>query len=165
MENCLKGEEAVRANHQQQAETSTADSLPTFNTGAVYRQSSSYDLKTLFNINSAQVTKATEVKKKLKNGKLDSYISLDCQTQPDPSVWLSAARVLIQVLFIISSSRLSCCFLSSADEADRHCWRPQVHHRVEFRNSRSSARFLSRCDKYERKQRLEPKKIIHWLNK
>lgn len=100
----------------------------------------------------------------MKNGKLDSSISLDCQIKPDPSVWLSAARVLIQVVFIISSSRLSCCFLSSADEADRHCWRPQVHHRVEFRNSRSSARFLSRCDKYERK-RLEPKKIIHWLNK
>lgn len=30
-------------------------------------------------------------------------------------------------------------------EPEHHYWRPQWHHRVEFKNSRSSARFLSRC--------------------
>lgn len=46
-----------------------------------------------------------------------------------------------------SPGQLNCCFLSSADvsEPKHHHWHPRWHHRVEFKNSRSSALFLSRC--------------------
>lgn len=52
-----------------------------------------------------------------------------------------------KTLHICSPGKLSCCFLSSADvSAPDHQDRcPRRHHRVEFKNSRSSARFLSRC--------------------
>lgn len=83
------------------------------------------------------------------------------------SIRLGAARcVSMQVVFIIktlhfcSPGKVSCCFLSSGDvsEPEHHYWRPQWHHRVEFKNSRSSARFLSRYKK-NKKGTCEPRQI------
>lgn len=109
----------------------------------------------MFNKNSSLVTKTTGVKKQKKLGTWSPRCS------SSSSIRLSAATLCPFKFYTCSLPRKTlhvsspatlrfcccCCFLRSDDasQPDHHLWRPQWCHTVEFKNSRSSARFLSRC--------------------